>query len=259
MKDFVMHVNKDISALQTRVGFFDHLHRGKYAIVGDYPSMSSMVFDTRSPDVHLYTKNVRKEEKNHYHIDASQAHYTTQNIHTSTNNHQEHYFKKESSVQKHLNLKQLFSEQNVFSEKHEPKPQEQFNQRLLEKFFTFSSTIESSFSSKLLTNNHKSQTLKENKLVLERLLETGENSVAFVHPKEEKSISTEDIKHLEQSISQRVEERIVIETQREKEKILTVEERTLLIREEKKSADKIYSMVMKRWDKERSRKGHLYD
>ena len=85
-----------------------------------------------------------------------------------------------------------------------------------------------------------------------------EKSVTMFHQKDKGSFPVQQMKELEEKVLHRVEERIKVEKQEKAITTASYEERIVQQREEKRITDKIYTMVMKRWDRELSRKGHLY-
>ncbi len=84
------------------------------------------------------------------------------------------------------------------------------------------------------------------------------NPTELIHQKEKTYVETKQIEQLEQRIVSQVEQKLKETLLITKSTHTTHEEHIRIQREEKKDADKIYTLVMQRWDKEQKRKGYLY-
>jgi len=84
------------------------------------------------------------------------------------------------------------------------------------------------------------------------------NPTELIHQKEKTYVETKQIEQLEQRVVTQVEQKLKEKLLKVKSTHTTHEEHIRIQREEKKDADKIYTLVMQRWDKEQKRKGHLY-
>ena len=107
----------------------------------------------------------------------------------------------------------------------------------------FSSSNDTSFHHQVKYETHKYQNI---------------NPTELIHQKEKTYIETKHIEQLEQRVLTQVEQKLKENLLVTKSTQNTQEEHIRIQREEKKDADKIYTLVMQRWDKEQKRKGHLY-
>ncbi len=240
-----MRTQKNIAVVQERVNFFNHLQE-QNTVVGHYRGLARLIFEPL--EANLNVNNItHKNETKEYLSNSSHAYYSTQNIHElsevkhylSVQNNKEIYNNRENQQHTHMN--------------------QTFNQNILKKFLNFSSKVEE----KSVYNNSINSSFQALKEKDESHFYYSEIEVKkaskILHPKETVSVGMEEIKALEERVVSRVEERIVVKKEHNSTHILSKEERVVLQIEEKKTTDKLYSMVMKRWDKERRRKGHLYD
>ncbi|UFH59978.1 hypothetical protein [Sulfurovum mangrovi] len=87
---------------------------------------------------------------------------------------------------------------------------------------------------------------------------TAAEQQVMVYHKESESVGSDTMKALEERVVTRVTEKIKVQTQERHTHTFTKEERIVRQREEKALSDKLYASVMKKWDRELKRRGHLY-
>lgn len=88
--------------------------------------------------------------------------------------------------------------------------------------------------------------------------ETAVEKPAMVFHKKSETVHHETMKALEERIVTRVTEKIQVQKSEAHTHTFTKEERIVHLREEKALSDKLYASVMKKWDRELKRKGHIY-
>ena len=253
-----MRTQKIISVVQERASFFNHLQE-RSAVVGHYRGLARLIFEPLEPKLNV-NNITHKNERKEYISNSSQAYYTTQNIHEVSE--VKHYLSVLNNKETHTNRENLYRQlmnNSVTKNQEHTHINQTFNQNILKKFLNFTSNVEEKSTYNKSTNNPlQSLKAKEQSHFYYSEIEAKKASKR-VHPKETVSVSMEEIKALEERVLSRVEERIIVKKEHSSTHTLTKEERVVLQIEEKKTTEKLYRMVMKRWDKEQRRKGHLYD
>jgi hypothetical protein len=84
-----------------------------------------------------------------------------------------------------------------------------------------------------------------------------QQSVMLYH-KQHTTDTTQKIHELEERVVSRVVEKMNVERHTQHTHTLTKEERIVRQQEERRFSDRVYASVMKQWDRELKRRGHLY-
>jgi len=236
------------SDVNRRVKFFNYFFDKGIAYIGEYNFITAMIFEKKQVPLKI-NQNIKNSMQNVTQNIYNVKEFTTHihpGIEISSQNISEHA---QAFTYKTTNIDNSVSDNSIHL----------FNSAIVEKFIKFNPDNRINvkhtdvFSS--VINNHAHTTFPNKEL----LKVNGEKSVTIVHQKDKGSFQVQQIKELEEKVFHRVEERIKVEKQEKAITTVSYEERIIQQREEKRMTDKIYTMVMKRWDRELSRKGHLYD
>ncbi len=276
-----MREKKISSDINRRVKFFNYFFNKGIAYVGEYNFITAMIFEKKQVPLNMYqnTENsMQNVTQNIYNVMESST-YIHPNIEISSQNTSE---PTQEFTYKTTNIDNSVSDNSIHL----------FNSDIAKKFIKFNpdnrTNVKHTSVFSPVINNH-AHTASTNKELLkvnskksvtivhpdvfspvinnhahtastnkELLKVNDEKSVTIVHQKDKGSFPAQQMKELGEKVFHRVEERIKVEKQEKAIRMVSYEERIVQQREEKRMTDKIYTMVMKRWDRELSRKGHLY-
>lgn len=240
MKEQTLHLH-----IEKKIHYFSHLFTRGIMPMYKYSTMTSLFFDTKQLPTNIYHTDIKNTQNN-----------TLKNVKNIYN--QNHV----SMLNIYPNLHASFPEStsNISTlEKHSVLNQyDVFSQHIATKFVNFKSP--SHIDTKHFDTAHTiAQTHMPNRH-LNHAKQEPQNAkrINFIHPQDKVSTQTEYFKNLEERIVVKVEERLNSLKETTSITELSHEKRILVEHEHKKTADKIYTMVTKRWDKELRRKGHLY-
>lgn len=236
------------SNVKKRTDFFNCFFNKGMGYIGNYNSITSMIFDKKHPIYNLYNNS-----ENH-------TKSVTQNIHNRVESISNIY----PIIELNTSLNALESKQELtyktsyVDNSSVDNSIELFNNAIIEKFTKFNTQNHKRIEKQVLLNpvTHNHFTTKS--MFSESLQIPTETSTTMVHQKDKEPVQVQAIKEIEEKLLHQVEEKIKVVKKEKRVVTMTHEERIVQQREEKKVTDKIYTMVMKRWDKELSRKGHLY-
>ncbi len=251
------HISSDI---KRRAAFFNYCFDKGLKSVGVYKSMTAMVFEKKQPETTVYHQHDVHSQLVNTHHNITKNETLVQNIHNlSVNNTQENSLTTETS------FPQIQPFQSV-SPKDESMQQ---STGVHHKLDLFTSTVQKRFQ---VLNQHK-QSSRENKRVsLSQRMSIPMSNIAehthveihedqhreVEHPSPTNTMQVERFKALEERLLKRIDAKMNVNKNEQKRNNVRDEERIVLQREEKKMVDKVYTLVMKRRDKELKRKGYLY-
>lgn len=234
-----MRSEKNLADINRRVGFFRNIFNKGIGSVGNYGHITSMVFEERKPKVYFTDAHMEKNVKL-YKKNDNRAYYTNHNIHNVT--------EIESNITFMKHEKSFTENQNVQ------------NINMKSKNDVFNSLIrENNFISHLEKKIKKSQKNHELEKKVKYLMIESQKSFETLEHKSPNTVLMEQIKDLENNVVRKIEKRVEVKEEVKKIKIVTREERHIVQQQEKQLSNRIYTMVIKHWEKDKRRKGYLYD
>jgi len=258
------------SAIDRRASFFSYFFNKGLGSVGEYKSMTTMIFEKEDPQpdrtVQYIDRTVHHESTIQVDKHVMQDNSTTviQNSQKSSAEHRhEHLFSDNtsSSVFTHVvqDNRQYVYETQQHTVVHQPK--DHLNTTVINRSQYFNKPSATTMKLETYVSLPSHTNIQLTPLSEQVHFEMKqEKETQIVLPQEQSMLTPVIIKALEEKILTHVDEKIKVHTEVQNTRSDTIrqEERIVIRREEKKMADKIYILVKKRWDKELNRKGYLY-
>lgn len=245
------------SDIKRRAFFFNYCFEKGLRFVDTYKSMTAMVFEKKQPETTVYHQHKAYTQWVNNNQNITNNETVVQNIHhLSVNNTPENILTTHTSFPKIPPSQSIFLKeermQKITAVHHKL---DLFTSRVHKRFHIFGQ----------YQHQHQYQhSIGEDKRVSlshmtqHRHVEMNENQHTEVqHLSLTNTIQTESIKVLEERLLNRIDAKMNVNTNEQKRNNMH-EEHIVLQREEKKMVDKVYTLVMKRRDKELKRKGYLY-
>jgi len=243
-----------------RANFFHYIFNKNIKSPVGYKSPTAMIFEKKQASVTIYN-NSSKQEQSFYRNSEDSTQYITNNTQNLFESHT-HINPTAKVTSTHFSI---HSQENIYNtdyiiNRFDQSEKLLFNSVALENLsqkLLFNSVVLQKFTK---YNSQKPTEINSSKASSRVLLKVdSEDPTTIIYQKDKEIIQAQYIKELEERVIDRVEERIKVEHKKEFTNTVSQEERIMRQREERLSAEKIYTFVMKRWDKELKRKGHLYD
>ena len=244
------------SGIGRRAGFFHYFFEKNMTCIGEYRSVTAMIFDKREAKTILQ----QTKQEQHSHVSNIENHSHLQRVNEIHRHSELHTHIEKAAPEK----EQTSRPQTEMREKSESEAlkhaQRDFYQTVVNRFMKVTGEQPSVKKEKETSPKEKRFHLsKETERVVQKQPLREGTPVTALHQRENKPLSAAEFELLEARIVTRLEEKIVKKTETKKEQHVTYEAHVLKQREEKKMADKVYRMVAKRRDKELRRKGYLYE
>lgn len=245
-----MKSEKNLISVNRRVGFFNCFFNKGISSLGDYGNMSSMIFEEKKPKVYFTDARVHKEIS-FYEYNDNTTHYINHNIHHVSEVQNDITLMKNENLQftNNENVKNSFikSKNDIFNKKITK------NHLILDFDKKYKKTQKHLFYT-LFNSKHDELTTQIKYLNIQ-----SQKSFEKLEHKGPNNISMEQIKALENNVVSKIEKRVEVKKEVKNIRTVTREERHIIQQEEKQLSNRVYTMVMKQWQKEKRRKGYLYD
>lgn len=250
------------SDIKRRAAFFNYCFEKGLRSVGTYKSMTAMVFEKKQPETTVYHQHEAHTQLVNNNQSITKNETVVQNIHhLSVNNTQENILTAHTSFPE-IPPSQSISPKEERMEKSAAvhNKLDLFTSRVHKRFHVFNQhqhKHSNGEDKRVSLPQHMS--MPTSNMTQHTHVEMNENQHTEVqHPLPKNIIQTESIKALEKRLLKRIDAKMNVNKNEQKRNNVFDEERIVLQREEKKMVDKVYTLVMKRRDKELKRKGYLY-
>ena len=251
-------ISSGISSIDRRAGFFHYFFEKNRTCIGEYRTVTAMVFDKRETETVLQQNSYVSETHKHTH--AQTINETHQHMDVSD---PAHAHKSDTEVIPSHASEMIRNQETVHVHLHKgvtEKAQRDFHETVLNRFMKVQRVVSPALNEKTTVAAQRIFPMhKEIQREFKSVPHTEIPSVTRHYQQEKQTLGEEELKVLESRIVTRLEENIVRKTEKKQEHAVTHEAHVVKQREEKKMADKVYRMVSKRWDKELRRKGYLYE
>jgi len=251
------HISSDI---KRRAVFFNYCFDKGLKSVGVYKSMTAMVFEKKQPETTVYHQHESHTQLVNTHQSITKNETLVQNIHNLSVHHTQ-----ENSSTIQTSFPEIPPSQSIFSKEESM----QKNADVHHKPDRFTSAVQKRFQ---VLNQHKHSKQEDNRVLISQHITMPTSNMTeqthveihegknreIQHPSHIDTMQGERFKALEERLLKRIDMKININKNEQKRHNVRDEERIVLQREEKKMVDKVYTLVMKRRDKELKRKGYLY-
>lgn len=241
MRQNIFHLS-----IQKKTHYFSYFFHRRMLGQYSFNPMTTLYFEDKTSDIHSHHTHSKEVVENTY---PQYIHNT--NVYTSNNN-----FSLECKEKNDFAKGDVTASNNYL-----------FHNKIANRFshFAFMKHIDVSLTKNAITFANTSKNFSSANDISFHHQEKHEthkhqntNPTKLIHQKEKTYVETKQIEQLEQRVVTKVEQKLKEKLLRVKSTHTTHEEHIRIQREEKKDADKMYTLVMQRWDKEQKRKGHLY-
>ena len=230
-----------------RVDFFNYIFDRGLKPMGEYYSPTVMIFKREETPLEIY--NSSKREQNIYNkVEHKSLHREETFSTTHTDIHHNRFYSDKKIYQiSHTKIEQSEQKKVLYNTDYIRNRSTQQSIRL---FFD---------SARVERRDHNRGNPKRETLVMSETKSSNiSKNTLLIYQKESEILQTERIKEIEKRVLERVDEKINTIERDRTIKSVSKEERSQRKIEEREFSDRIYTSVMRRWDRELKRKGYLY-
>ncbi len=231
-----------------RVDFFNYIFDRGLKPMGEYYSPTVMIFRREETPLEIYNSSKRE-----------------QNIYNKIEHHSLHREENFSTTHTDIHHNRFYSDKKIYQISHTQIEQSEHKKVLYNTDYIRNRSAQQSI--KLFFNSDRVEKIKihnrDNSKVDTLIMGKRESRAVskdtlLIYQKESEILQTERIKEIEKRVLERVDEKINTIEREKTIKSVSKEERLQRKIEEREFSDRIYTSVMRRWDRELKRKGYLY-